>query len=309
MYFPYLRGRQYELIGLREMLEKGILSEKVIPVIEPVKLSSTLVKTLDVYRASNRKLAIITNPEVGEFYKESKEGKNKKLYEEFKDSLHGNDEVLYLRLLKKDNYSIDSFLDKHKDNMGTICVSTDSVPLYEEHFAGKGSRLNIMPDESTYRRRIRDNKVLLAERFNKKKRNEDYISAIDEPFSEDHIYYLEDGYIGFSDYSIVGKEYVDTGFAPYAVAIHIVYFDDNRSLRIRHFVSDTNDDISDIAGKFGEALSKLIEWNRQSRLDTYAMREFEDLYKRESYPGLGTVKKLSIMHHLELIGRYLDKVN
>ena len=36
-------------------------------------------------------------------------------------------------------------------------------------------------------------------------------------------------------------------------------------------------------------------------------QEFEDLYHREAYPGLGTVKKLSIMHHLELIGRYLDK--
>lgn len=43
------------------------------------------------------------------------------------------------------------------------------------------------------------------------------------------------------------------------------------------------------------------------QLNTVAMKEFEDLYRREAYPGLGTVKKLSIMHHLELIGRYLDK--
>lgn len=101
-----------------------------------------------------------------------------------------------------------------------------------------------------------------------------------------------------------------TGFAPYAVAIHIVYFNTDDSLRVKHFVSDSNDDISDPAGKFQEALSKLVEWNEEKQLDTVAMKEFEDLYHREAYPGLGTVKKLSIMHHLELIGRYLDnKIN
>ena len=113
--------------------------------------------------------------------------------------------------------------------------------------------------------------------------------------------------MGFADYSVVGEEYNETGFAPYAVAIHIVYFDTDESLRVKHFVSDSNDDISDPAGKFQEALSKLVEWNKKKQLDTVAMKEFEDLYRREAYPGLGTVKKLSIMHHLELIGRYLDE--
>ena len=87
----------------------------------------------------------------------------------------------------------------------------------------------------------------------------------------------------------------------------IVCFDKDDSLRVKHFVSDSNDDISDPAGKFQEALSKLVAWNETKQLDTVAMKEFEDLYHREAYPGLGTVKKLSIMHHLELIGRYLDK--
>ena len=135
----------------------------------------------------------------------------------------------------------------------------------------------------------------------------DYIEVDDEHFSEDHLYYQEDGYVGFADYSVVGEEYNETGFAPYAVAIHIVYFDKDDSLRVKHFVSDSNDDISDPAGKFQEALSKLVAWNETKQLDTVAMKEFEDLYHREAYPGLGTVKKLSIMHHLEFIGRYLDK--
>lgn len=57
-----------------------------------------------------------------------------------------------------------------------------------------------------------------------------------------------------------GRQYNESGFAPYAVAIHIVYFENDNSLRIRHFVSDSNDDITDVAGKFYEAVSKLYEW-------------------------------------------------
>lgn len=57
MYFPYLRGRQFELIALRELVEKDVLSSKIIPVIEPVKLSSTLLKTIEMYGNNNKKLA------------------------------------------------------------------------------------------------------------------------------------------------------------------------------------------------------------------------------------------------------------
>lgn len=29
MYFPYLRGRQFELIALRELVEEGVLSSSI----------------------------------------------------------------------------------------------------------------------------------------------------------------------------------------------------------------------------------------------------------------------------------------
>ena len=59
MYFPYLRGRQFELIALRELVEKGVLSSRITPIIEPVKLSSTLVKTIEAYGENSKQLAII----------------------------------------------------------------------------------------------------------------------------------------------------------------------------------------------------------------------------------------------------------
>lgn len=306
MYFPYLRGRQFELIALRELLEKGVLSNKIIPIIEPVKLSSTLVKIVKTYGASKKQLAIITNPKVGSFSSDTREEKNQKLKEELVASLNENNSILYMNLLRA-NLKPEKFIERFADNMGTICDNKDAIPVYEAFFSETNVKYNLIPDESGFRRKVRKNKVLLDDKFNKKDRNNDYIEIDDEPFSEDHLYYLEDGYVGFSDYSVVGKEYNETGFAPYAVAIHIVYFDTDDSLRVKHFVSDSNDDIRDPAGKFQEALLKLVEWNEEMKLDTVAMKEFEKLYRREAYPGLGTVKKLSIMHHLELIGRYLDR--
>lgn len=306
MYFPYLRGRQFELIALRELVEKGVLSSRITPIIEPVKLSSTFVKTIEIYGENSKQLAIITNPKVGSFSSDAKEEKNQKLKESLFISLKNNNNILYMYLLRVGSKP-EKFIAKHADNMGTICNDKDAIPVYETNFSETDVKFNLIPDESGFRRKVRKNRVLLADKFNKLERNNDYIEIDDEPFSEDHLYYSEDGYVGFADYSVVGKEYNETGFAPYAVAIHIVYFDTDESLRVKHFVSDSNDDISDPAGKFQEALSKLVEWNEEKKLDTVAMREFEDLYRREAYPGLGTVKKLSIMHHLELIGRYLDK--
>ena len=305
MYFPYLRGRQFELIALRELVEKGVLSSRITPIIEPVKLSSTLVKTIEKYGVNGKQIAIITNPKVGSFNSDAKE-KNQKLKEGLSAILKENDNVIFMNLLKP-NLKPEEFIERYADNMGTICNNKDAISVYEVYFAETDVKYNLIPDESGFRRKIRKNRVLLADKFNKLDRNNDYIEVDDEPFSEDHLYYQEDGYVGFADYSVVGEEYNETGFAPYAVVIHIVYFDKDNSLRIKHFVSDSNDDISDPAGKFQEALSKLVEWNEEKGLDTVAMREFEDLYNREAYPGLGTVKKLSIMHHLELMGRYLDK--
>lgn len=306
MYFPYLRGRQFELIALRELVEKGVLSSRITPIIEPVKLSSTLVKTIEAYGENSKQLAIITNPKVGSFSSDAKEEKNQKLKESLSASLKENNNILYMYLLRPSSKP-EKFIAKHADSMGTICNDKDAIPVYETNFSETDVKFNLIPDESGFRRKVRKNRVLLADKFNKQERNNDYMEIDDEPFSEDHLYYSEDGYVGFADYSVVGEEYNETGFAPYAVAIHIVYFDTDESLRVKHFVSDSNDDISDPAGKFQEALSKLVEWNEEKKLDTVAMKEFEDLYRREAYPGLGTVKKLSIMHHLELIGRYLDK--
>lgn len=70
MYFPYLRGRQYELLALRELAINNLLGDYVIPIIEPVKLSPTLINTMGEYISKGYQLAVIGNPTVGSFLKD-----------------------------------------------------------------------------------------------------------------------------------------------------------------------------------------------------------------------------------------------
>ena len=125
---------------------------------------------------------------------------------------------------------------------------------YSEIFNEEPPKMSFIPDESIFKRKVRNNRALIVDRFNKCERNSDYAKNIDEFFSDDHLFYHEDGFEGFSDFSVIGGDYLESGFAPYAVAIHIVYFDDDKSLRVAHFVSESNNDIQNPAGKFYEAV-------------------------------------------------------
>lgn len=63
MYFPYLRGRQYELLALRELVANNLISNKIIPIVEPVKLSPTLVNMMTEFIKASHPISIIRNPQ------------------------------------------------------------------------------------------------------------------------------------------------------------------------------------------------------------------------------------------------------
>lgn len=305
MYFPYFRGRMYELIALKELVAGGLLGNSIIPVVEPIKITSTLDSMLNAFARNNSSLAVIYNPEVGDL---SGEPNTINLLH---TKLSPYRKVISSVLMNEDADSTVLELEAKmisKSNILTILNKRDFVENYSELFESDFPKYTLAPDERQIRRSVKCGKVLFEDKFTKQDKNADYLKNEDEPFSEDHLFYAEEGYEGFGDYSIIGNEYTDGGFAPRAVAIHIVYFDKNDALRIHHFVSDSNFDISDVAGKFHEAVVKLQIWynNGQERQLTSALQALLDHAQDGTYPGLPTIKKLSIMHHLELIGRHLD---
>jgi hypothetical protein len=80
---------------------------------------------------------------------------------------------------------------------------------------------------------------------------------------------------------------------------------------IYHFVSERQDTPTDPAGKFAEALAKMMKaLNKPSSkvLETSAVNEFRELHRQGHFPGLGYVKKLSMNHHIETLADYFQKM-
>lgn len=310
MYFPYLRGRQFELLAIRELVEKDLLKNKVIPIIEPVKLTSTLIKTIEAFIEKEAYIGIVINPHVGNFLEDLEAEASTNLVNKYKE-LFKSTFLIKALIMNRDVSSLIEKLEKEnsvlRNQLIVVCNKKDYVNEYKKIFMTYSPKYVLIPDE--LRRDVKENRVLFEDTFEKQNRNAAYLNAVDEFFSMNHIYYKEENYIGFGDYSIIGDAYSESGFAPYAVAIHIVYMDSNDSLRVRHFVSDSNGDIRNPAGKFYEACEKLNDWyvevGEEER--TIGLDGFIQLYNEQAYPGLGSVKKLSLMHHLELIARYLEK--
>lgn len=310
MYFPYLRGRQYELIGIREAIKAGVVSSKIIPIIEPVKLSSTLLSTIKVSVVEKKEVAVICNSAIPSFLDDFDSLEKEKEKKEYLEILKNNNIIkafLVKNNWKKELENYKELLNLNEKDIMLICNDVNFVDEVVEKYNNNFPRYNLIPEEKRFRRKITKNKILLEDRFIKEDRNSDYLKNIDDFFSEDHLFYTEDNYEGFSDYLTIGEKYVDGGFAPYAVAIHITYLDEkDNSIRIHHFVSDSNDDIKDPAKKFYEALTKLVEFKFPESSKTRALEKFYEYYENQSYPGLGSIKKLSLLHHIELVNNFLE---
>lgn len=318
MYFPYVRGRQYELLALQELIANSLLSDFVIPIIEPVKTSPTLIKTMSKYIKAQHPLSVIRNPAVGSFIKDLKDvkdGSKEAVYKNDFLSQYNEPTIIKSVIMQRDACSLLEYWNERGVNKSDLLVingDREYLELYDQFFGDVVPQFVLIPDESAFRRRVRHHKVLLDDKFEKQNKNADYQKEIDEFFSDDHLYYKEDGFMGFSDYSVIGNGYLEAGFAPYAVAIHIVYFASDMSLRVRHFVSDSNEDITNPALKFYEAVSKLADWYNTTPHPvkmTLGLQIFLQHYAQQTYPGLGTIKKLSLMHHIELMGKYLSEVD
>ena len=66
MYYPYLRGKQYELIMLREMAE-FIEKNSIHPIIEPVKSDfKAIIRAFDELNKNKVPCTLIVNPKAGQ---------------------------------------------------------------------------------------------------------------------------------------------------------------------------------------------------------------------------------------------------
>lgn len=306
MYYPYFRGKQNELILIREQAEL-ISNSKIIPIIEPVKRNlSPLNRAIEQLDLFETEYILIVNPINGDFANNnSLILKNLHLYKKviigliitaettlnnIEDYLSNfNDyKIAILHQGFTDGKGLVNLIGNNMNVCKNIFVNTEQNKLYQKHFKSIGDR------------------ILIRDAF-KKTTNAHY--APEEHFSDLHITYDDENMDGFGDFLIVGDEYSETGGPARAIAIHLTFLkeEDDNNMYIKHYVSDRTEGVSDPGGKFLEALYKLVSDIDKNPLkfNTNACNEYRKLLENEHFPGLGVAKKLSMQHHIEIIARFL----
>ena len=314
MYYPYFRGKQFELILLRDNAE-FLSKNNIHPIIEPVKSNFTaLIRAMDVLNKKDVPCTLIVNPQAGQKPVPTENILNELLEDTFQD--YNNISIGYILHAKSDLDELISLLQRYNASKFSIIhygytkgkEAASSIETYKnitdhifiEKYTGKLYQKQFSKSNAK--------KILLRDGFKPQKKNANY--PPDEHFSDLHITYLDEGVDGFGDFLIVGDEYTESGGPAYAVAIHLTYLDNDNDMFIYHFISNQNHSQTDPGGKFLEALFKLVEEVNKPDSLIYKSRaclEYLDLYKRKHFPGHGSVKKLSMQHHVELIAEFMKQ--
>lgn len=311
MYYPYLYGKQFELLALREFLDQYADNCQICPIIEPVKSSfNSLRIAVKKFQETNIPFALVVNPSKGDY------SKNIKMSDDDLNELLIDCTVCIPSYIVNANTAINVIRQiNEKKYVDVLLICDDSVdlnkPEYKSLLEMSQVKRVIFPDNNrSFKRelsRLGKDAIRLDDNFKTQKRNSDYSSIPEEFFSEEVFYYkTEDHFAGFSDYTVLSSEFIDGGMLPKALAMHFTYLK-NQEIWIRHFVSDSNEDNSNIQGKFGEAANKVIGFFQGISYTNQAIKELTNYYSESQYPGLGVLKKLAIKSHLELINSILTK--
>ncbi|WPN59411.1 sce7725 family protein [Pseudomonas sp. P9_31] len=302
MYFPILKGKQNELIALRELSEI-IDAQYIKPVVEPVRENISPLKRTIKQLADNGIIPLVViNPSLGDY------AGGEDLISQFLQEEEG----AYLPCVKikspQDSAAIGLFQSFRGRAAAYIESSVDRamVDVINESVY---TLVNPVRVSSAAFAQLR-NKVVYGDFFKKEVKNSDY--AEDSLFSGLHTEYREfDNVVGFGDFTILSEDYSESGGPAYVVAVHLSYInrEEYDAMHVRHFSSYDDRTPTNPGGKFMDALNKLVQYvtvNPNKFTRTTGLGEFFTLHASRHYPGLGHVKKISIKHHIETTCHYIQ---
>jgi len=281
-----------------------------VPIVEPVKESlSGLMRSIDAINAAGGEMILIVNPTNGE-HTSNFDALNNLVVVELKD--HANISPGMLLSQNTAIAEVSALCALHPGRLVTLIHSGFSgAKALSEHLTATGANVrHVFIDEQcglSYTKHFKNAKRILVRNGFQRRANREH--PVIEKFSELHATFEELGMDGFGDFLIVGDEFSVSGGPAYAVAIHLTCIDPEHDdvMLMHHFKSIRYDTPTDPAGKFAEAVQKLVdEVNRPGTLilRTNAVEEFCGLHASGHFPGLGYVKKLSMNHHIETLAAY-----
>lgn len=303
-YFPLLRGKQAEMLALKNLASEIAENGNVVPIIEPVRNNSTTTTSLNAYKEVSMPFLLICNPIHGDFVNDSKQ-LSKEVITSCLDDYNNWSPTLYVNW-STSRSSIERFKEEYKDGKCALIYyrspRDDDVLAklvvsdfaYHVYFDGRieSDFLSSIPSTQL---------VKIVDPFNRQHRNADYPPR--EMFTDLNTISGNSADRNFGDFSIQGDYFTDDGGAAYAVAVHHIHSSPTSSaLYVSHFLSDRTQTPGDITGKILEAINNLVgELDRLWPNDTRACDEYREMSRDRRGTNLEKLKRLSIMQHLEVI--------
>lgn len=312
MYYSFLRGKQFELLAIRNSINK-IVEANITPIIEPVRQSTRdILKCAESLRDASANYIVVANPKCGELVRSARNT------EIVINSIIGCDAEVELGFIVDDGTTlaeINSLIEKYQNQRFSLIHMgrfNDVVGLkrrlaeirwFNQHIFIEATNSN------SYRNTFSDsNRVLIRDSFNRREPNAVYGEHLTEFFSDLHCNYRAMGYQGFGDFSIIGDYFMEGGGQAITAVIHITY-DEEDDININHFLSEPRNVPEVVTILIEEALSGLEEFLS----DNPEILEWSDscatlmkIYADGSNTNLANIKKFSISHHFELMHHLLQ---
>lgn len=308
MYFPYLRGKQFELEALLGV--PMAVYGNVLPIVEPVNSSSGKYYLKLAQQA--RPFILIMNPQ------HPKRGRLNiaTVQTSLVDTSLLSHPSLTLGFIVDQQLSLaelQTFLVSNPTKDKAVIFRYNPIPTA---LAAIDAVLRSHPptyfifDESRTSPRTRAafgwhaQQVLITDGFQREERNSDYLplSAFDSNLST----WKADRLFGIGDYLSVGDHFQEGGSQPLVVTLHMT-IPATHGLEMHHFSSTINPTIKGgVAPKFREACNLLVNSPLVRALPvSTGITMYQDWDTRAHLPHLGAAKKASMQHHIETLSRLI----
>ena len=301
MYWPFFRSKQEEMIALKE-LGSHLGSNLVVPIIKPHDASSRVEGQISRVLQTGLRAALIINTNEGSPVPSIAQivAMEKNLTNAYPDQVLPTLEVNPGVTASDVSWFLTTYSGRTQvfvHRAHTLSAATfpanGAIHIFESnqvspHFTSAFSA---------------SRRVILRDGFKKQPVNGDYPSA---SYFDDLVYgYRTHGFDGFGDFATIGDVPYNTGGGqPSHVALHLTEPHQNNTFQCRHFVSSVPPATTDVQTKYFDALAQLIAHTGSPGVgpfSTLGVSDYCNNYAAGTFPGLGSPKRWSTKHHIQLL--------
>ena len=304
MYYPYFRGKQFELDTLLEVARP--VYANTLPIIEPV--NNNRITILRYNSIANRQIPVIliVNPRHPRIAFSIADVQ--RIFIDDALSTHHSLTLGYIIDQLSSTAELSAFLKSNPDNPKAVIFKYTLTPAdlaaYDSVLHANTPDILIFDDRRTsVRMRTvlgwHTNRVLLTDGFQRQERNSDYpaMSVFDSNTST----WRADGWQGVGDYLTIGDYFQEGGGQPLVVTFHITA-PNGPNLEVHHFSSTMLSTVKGrVSPKFIEACASLVYSPYTIPMSSNGLTLYRDWNLRGHATALGGAKKASMLHHMELL--------